>query len=163
MSERGTIPVTLLSHVNKLDKLMCFTPLYFLRKLRQDGQRISNYAKVGHGEDGGMLVFVDRHNVFGALHACQVLDRSANTTGDIERRLHGLAGLPNLVAVRKPTCIDNRTRGPGCTPQGCGQFLDEMEILCFAKTASAADNHTGVLQGGSFARYLDAVQNFDPL
>src|SRR5438309_4329703 len=48
--------------------LMSFALLYFLGEPRKNGQDISNDTKVGDGEDGRVLIFVDGYDIFRTLH-----------------------------------------------------------------------------------------------
>ena len=98
-----------------------------------------------------MLVFVDGDDVLGTLHACQVLNGSADSAGNIEGWFDRLAGLTNLVAVGQPTRIDDGTSGTGGAAQRSSKFLNEMEILGFTQTATAAYNNAGVFERRSFA------------
>src|SRR3989442_12865396 len=110
-----------------------------------------------------MLIFIDRHNILGTLHTSEVLNRSTNTAGDVERWLDRLTGLTDLIAVGQPTGINNGTRGTGSTTQRGCQFFHKVVIIGFAQTATTTDDHAGLFQSRSFARYLDAIQYLDCL
>src|SRR5205085_7456157 len=81
--------------------LMRFALLYFLGEPRKNGQDIANNTEVGDGEDGRVLIFVDGHDIFRTLHACQVLNGSTDAASDIECWFDWFACLINLVAVRQ--------------------------------------------------------------
>ena len=59
-------------------------------------------------EDRRLLVLVDGDDVLRALHAHHVLGRAGDAGGDVDVRLHDLAGLADLVAVRHPAGVDDR-------------------------------------------------------
>src|SRR5437588_313869 len=75
---------------------MCFALLHFLSKLWKNGQGISNDTEVGDREDRCVLIFVDGDNILGAFPACQVLNCSTDTTGNIERWFHCLGRVSTM-------------------------------------------------------------------
>ena len=56
-----------------------------------------------------MLVFVDGDNVLGTFHTREVLDSAADATGDVQGWFYGFTCLPDLVAERQPSGIDDGT------------------------------------------------------
>src|SRR5690242_6093908 len=142
---------------------MRFALLHFFGQLWQDGQNISHHTQIGGGENGRVLVLVDRYDIFRTFHAGQMLNRAADTTGDVERWLDRLAGLADLIAVGQPARVDNRAGRAWRAAQGRGQILDQLVILRLAQAAPAADDHSRFFQCRSLARDLDAIQNLDGL
>lgn len=130
---------------------MGFAPLHFLRELRENSEGVSNDTQIRDREDRRVLIFIDGHDILGAFHAREVLNSSADTTGDVERWLYGLAGLTNLVAIGQPAGVDYGASGTCGAAQCGGKFLNEMEILGFTKTATTAYYDAGVFERRSFA------------
>src|SRR5690606_24043356 len=55
-----------------------------LFQFRQDLEQVAHQAVVGHLEDRGFLVLVDRDDHLGVLHARQVLDGTGDAHGDVQ-------------------------------------------------------------------------------
>src|SRR5262245_17806716 len=67
-----------------------------LHQLGDGGEQIGHEAVVGDLEDGRVAVLVDGDDDLGSLHPGEVLDRARDADGEVERRGHDLAGLPDL-------------------------------------------------------------------
>jgi len=107
-----------------------------------------------------VLVFVDRYNVLGAFHACQVLDSAADATGDVEGRFHGFPRLPNLITIGQPASVDNSTRSSCSAAQCSGEFFYQVKVLRFAQASPTTHDDTCILQRWTFALHLYALQYF---
>ena len=70
---------------------------------------VAHDAQVSNTEDRRFLVFVDRDDVLRALHTHHVLGGTRDASSDVHGRLDDLAGLADLVAVRDPAGVDDRT------------------------------------------------------
>ena len=75
-----------------------------------DLEQVADDDQVGELGDRRVRVAVDRDDRLGGLHPDLVLDRAADPEREVERRLHDLAGLADLLGVRDPARVD---RGPG--------------------------------------------------
>src|SRR5205085_8323508 len=98
-----------------------------LQRLQQRGDHlvhVADDAEVGDAEDRRLRVLVDGDDVLAALHADHVLRRAGDAAGDVQVRLHDLAGLTDLVRVRAPAGVDDGAAGAGRTLQRLGQVLD---------------------------------------
>src|SRR5581483_6704754 len=131
---------------------MSFTSFHFLRELWQDGKGVANDTEVSNGEDGRVLIFADGDDVFGTLHTGEVLDGTADATGNVERGLYRLAGLSDLVTVGQPARIDDGAGRTGRTAESSSKLFHQVEIVGFAQAAPTTDDDARVFQGWSFGR-----------
>ena len=76
----------------------------------QGPEDVADDAVVGQLENRRVGVGVDRDDMLRGAHTGQMLDRAADTAGDVNLRRHDLAGLPDLVTIRPVTGIDRRSR-----------------------------------------------------
>src|SRR5579863_5901887 len=147
--------MSLLSWIDRAYTLFRFMFLHFRSDLWQDGECITNDAEVGDGENGCVLVFVNGDNVFGTLHTRQVLNGPTDTNGDIECWFHGFTCLTNLIAVRKPTRVNNGASRACRTTESGSEFLYKMVVLCFAEATSTAHDNRCLFQCRAFGRDFD--------
>jgi len=75
-------------------------------QLRHHLEQIADEAVIGHLEDRRIRVFVDGDDDLRVLHAGQVLNGPGDADGDVKLRRDDLAGLADLVVVRRETGID---------------------------------------------------------
>src|SRR5262249_49673717 len=68
--------------------------LRLLGELRDDDIQVADDAEVAEAEDRRLFVLVDRDDQPGGAHPGLVLHRAGDAAGDVDRRLHRLAGLP---------------------------------------------------------------------
>src|SRR5665811_73432 len=82
-------------------------------ELRQESladlEEVADDEHVGEVRDRRVRVAVDRDDRLGRLHADLVLDRPGDAEGEVEPRLHDLAGLADLLGVRDPARVNGRT------------------------------------------------------
>ena len=64
-----------------------------------------------------------------ALHADEVLRRARDAERDVDLRLHGLAGLTDLLRVRHPARVDDRARRARRALEQLGELLDERLVV----------------------------------
>ena len=71
-----------------------------------------------------------------------MLDRAGNADRDVERRAHGLPGLPDLIGVGAPARIHDRTRGTdrGSTPERARELFQHLEVGGLLEPAAARDD-----------------------
>src|SRR5262245_27968497 len=81
--------------------------LHGLGERRHDLEQVPHQAVVGHLEDGGFGVLVDRDDATRRRHAGEMLDGAGDADRDIELRRHGLAGLPDLLGMGSPSRVDD--------------------------------------------------------
>ena len=75
-------------------------------------------------EDDGLRIAVDGDDGGRILHADGMLQRAGDAAGDVEPRVHGGAGLTDLLRPLGQPGLDRATRG-GDTPADClGQVFD---------------------------------------
>ena len=88
--------------------------------------RSRDQAVVGDLEDRRFLVLVDGDDDLGVLHAGEMLDRAGDADGDVELGRDDLAGLADLLVVRRIAGVDRGARGADGGAQLVGQRLDVL-------------------------------------
>ena len=83
--------------------------------------------------------------VVGGLHPDLVLDRAGDAEREVQRGLHDLAGLADLLAVRDPARVDGRAGRPDRAAERLGELLDDAEAVRPADAAAAGDDDPGLL------------------
>src|SRR5438093_9485411 len=117
---------------------MCSAPLStadLRRQLRNDREQVADHEQVGELADRRVRILVDGHHVLGSLHADAMLNRAADATPDIERRLDHLSSLPDLELIRNPSGVSCRSAGPYRASQGCRQLVEGGESVRAADPA----------------------------
>ncbi len=89
-------------------------------------KQIADQAVVGDLEDRRFLVLVDGDDDLGVLHAGQMLDGAGDADGDVELGRHHLAGLADLLVVRRVAGIDRGARGADGGAELVGDRLDAL-------------------------------------
>ena len=117
-----------------------------LDQLRQHLVHVADDAEVGDREDRRLLVLVDGDDVLRALHAHHVLGGAGDAGGDVDGRLHDLAGLADLVAVGHPAGVDDGPRRAGRALQQLGQLLDHLVLAGLAEAAAAGHDDGGLVE-----------------
>ena len=87
-------------------------------------KQISNQAKIGHLENRGFFVFVDRYDDLTVFHARKVLDRTGNPDCDVKIRRNNLTGLANLPVIGGITAINRSARRANSGVQLICQLFD---------------------------------------
>src|SRR5215469_17372744 len=95
------------SHHSVSRRLLRFLQLF--GESGHDFENVCDHAVIGDLEDGRVLVFVYRHNRARALHADNVLNRAADSQGEIQFRRHRLAGTADLTIHRQPALVADWT------------------------------------------------------
>ena len=108
---------------------------------------VADDAEVADREDRGLGVLVDGDDVLRALHAHHVLGGARDAGGDVDGRLHDLAGLADLVASRAPSRRRRwrATRRARAVEQ-LGQVLDHLVLLGLAEATAAGHHDGGVVE-----------------
>src|SRR5215472_3521573 len=102
---------------------------------------IRDQAVVGHLEDRRVLVFVDRHDDLGVLHAGEMLDGAGDADGNVELGRHHLAGLADLPVVGRIAGVDCGARGADARTELVGKRLAILgEIFPALPGAAAGDD-----------------------
>src|SRR4029077_8195851 len=83
----------------------------FLDQLRHDLVDIAHDPEVRQLEDRRLWVLVDGDDRPGTLHPDRMLHGARDAQRDVDRRLDGRTGLPDLERVRFPTGINDRAAG----------------------------------------------------
>ena len=68
-----------------------------------------------------------------------MLNGTADRDSDVELRRDGLSRLPDLFAVRAPSCIDNGARRSDGTAEGRGEIFDHLKVLMSARKAGVEE------------------------
>ena len=93
-------------------------------------EEIGDEAVIGDLEDRRFLVLVDRDDRLRIFHAGEVLDRAGNADRDIDFGRNDLAGLADLIVVRRITGIDRGTAGSDAGAELVGERIEErMELF----------------------------------
>src|SRR5215210_7513958 len=79
---------------------------------RNDLEQVTDDPKRGDLEDRRVRIAIDRHNEVGAVHPHVMLNRAADTHGDVETWRYRPSGLADLLMMRPPSSIDDGTSGP---------------------------------------------------
>src|SRR4051794_26667915 len=102
---------------------------------------VSDQPVSGHLEDRRIGVFVDRDDHARILDAGKVLNRAGNPERDVELGRDYLAGLADLVVVRREAGIDCGASGADGSAERVGQAADEtIETFLVLKRPTAADD-----------------------
>src|SRR5437773_1633625 len=107
---------------------------------RADLEQVADHDEVRELGDGGVRVAVNGDDGLGSLHPHLVLDRARDSQGQVQGRLHDLAGLADLTGVVDPARVDSRTGRPDGTAERIGQLLEQLHALRAAET-SAPGHH----------------------
>ena len=81
----------------------------------------------------------------------QVLGGARDPAGHVDGRLHGLAGLADLVRVGHPAGVDDGPAGAGGAVEQLGQLLDQGVVGRLAEAAPARDDDRGLVELGPAA------------
>src|SRR5580658_4525401 len=76
------------------------------REFRQRLVEVRHQPVVGYLKDRRFLVFIDRDDHFGVLHAGEMLNGAGNTDGDVKVGRHHFSGLADLPVVRRIAGVD---------------------------------------------------------
>src|SRR5439155_23281468 len=104
---------------------------------RHERERIGDDAVIGHLEDVGVGILVDRDDRLALGHAGEMLDRAGDPDRDVQIRRDGLAGLADLLLVRAPSGVGHGAGRAERGTEGGGELLDELPVLGPAKPAPA--------------------------
>src|SRR5580692_7633717 len=81
-----------------------------LHEIRQQREQIADQAVIGDLKNRRLSILVDGDDDLAVLHAGEMLDCARNANGDVQIRRDHLAGLPDLLVIRRITRIDGRAR-----------------------------------------------------
>ena len=98
-------------------------------ELRHHLEQVGDQAVVGDLEDRRLLVLVDGDDDLAVLHPRQVLDGARDADRDVELGRHDLAGLPDLVVVRRIARVHRGARGADRGAELVRHRLDQVEVL----------------------------------
>src|SRR5258708_10571497 len=90
--------------------------LHFLGQSRQDIEQIAYHAKIRDLEDGGFRVLIDGDDRARALHADDMLNRSADAHGQIKFGSDSLAGAADLAVHGQPARVADGAGGAKLPP-----------------------------------------------
>jgi len=121
--------------------------LHRFGKARKHLKEVADHTVVCGFEERSIRVFVHHHNRFGAVHPCEVLDGSANASSDVEVRVDGDTGLPNVLVVGAPVAIRHRAATGGGGAQGVGQVRNHGPVFRPFEAPTAGDDELGLGQG----------------
>src|SRR5919112_4787304 len=113
-------------------------------QLGHNREDVTDNAEVCDIEDGGVLVFVDRHNRLGRLHTGQMLDRAGNTQRYIKLGGNRDARLSDLRTLGDVACINRRAGTTHGTAESIGKLLDQHKALLGPQATAAGDNGRSV-------------------
>ena len=86
-------------------------------------------------------VDVDGEDLLRRLRSHPVLDRYADAAGDVELRRNAGACLADLIAVRTPTVVRDRTTTSDNATEALCQCFKHLETFSRADTSTATDHH----------------------
>src|SRR5690606_16290401 len=98
---------------------------------------------VGHLEDRGFFVLVDRHDHLGVGHARQVLDSTGDAHRDVQLRSHDLAGLANLHVVRYEAGVNRSAGSAYGVAQHISYLLQHLEVVAVLHATATGDHDAG--------------------
>ncbi len=101
---------------------------------------------MGNGKNRGVFVRVDRDDLGRFLHAGPMLDRTADSTGDVQRGTNRSARLADLVFMTDVTAVHG---GPACThgaAEGTGEIENQVEILLATHSGPTGNDDPGALE-----------------
>src|SRR6185369_15498764 len=98
-------------------------------QLRHDFEKIADDAEVGVLKDRRFGIFVDGDDVFGSLHAGEMLHGAGDTDGEVDVGLDGFAGLADLHGVGNPAGVDRGTARPDGAAEDIGEIFENGELL----------------------------------
>jgi hypothetical protein len=104
---------------------------------------VADHGVVRLGDDRGFGVGVDRDDGLRALAAGHVLDRSADSAGQVQLRGDLRTGLAHLLPVRAPALTGHDSGDAKRAAEQGGEFLEHSESVGSAHTATAAHDHAG--------------------
>ena len=82
-----------------------------------------------------------------------MLGGSADAAGDVDRRRNSGAGLADLIAVRTPTVVGNRTAATDLATQRAGELFERRKRLFAADSTTAGNHHRRSGQGDALAQH----------
>ena len=91
--------------------------------------QISYDAIIRPPEEWRLPVLVDHHDVLGSLASDQVLNGTADSTGDVQVRCDAIPRKTDLVRMRPPPVIGGHARPPDRTPEKAGEFFQHLEAI----------------------------------
>ena len=110
-----------------------------------------------HLEDRRVGILVDRHDLVGPGHACQMLNCARNAAGDVQLGVNGAARLSDLVAAVDPAGVHCRTGRAHHTAEHLCQLFKHREILRSFHAAPAGDDHLRLADVESAADFCDQL------
>src|SRR2546429_1407332 len=125
---------------------------------RHDLENVADDAVVGNFEDGGVRIFVDGDDGAGALHADDVLNRAADSQGQIEFRRDGLAGAADLALHGEPAFVANGTRCGDFTTQRFRERYGLWNILGRLDAAADGNYERRLRQVHGGFRFLEEIE-----
>ena len=91
-----------------------------------------------------------------------MLNRSRNTTGNVNLWLYGRSGLSYLMGMVDPSCIHGRAACSYHTADPVCEFLDQLKSGSISKARSAGDDNLRVSQRNHILRGLNDLENLCP-
>ena len=89
-----------------IHRLICrFILLKGVNQLWYDDFQIAYDTQIGNVENRRCIILVDRNDALGVLHACNMLDGSGNSTGQVEIWPYGLSCLSHLAVFGNPARV----------------------------------------------------------
>ena len=112
-----------------------------LLEIRQHREQIADQAVIGDLENRRLLILVDGDDDLAVLHAGQMLDRARNADRDVKIRRDDLAGLADLLVVRRVAASTAAREAPIAAPSLSASGLDELlKVLAGSHAAAAGDD-----------------------
>ena len=97
---------------------------------------------VGDAVDGGIRIDVDADYDAAVLHSCDMLDLSADSTGDIDFRMHRNTGLADLAVMVAESRVHGCAAGADLGVQHFRKFEKHVETFLAAHSVTTG-NHDG--------------------